>query len=345
MNLLSLTKRLILSSIVGISTILLSCASVYAQETFPFEHVELTKKDVTFVSNGIKLAGTLFAPGNHTSKPLPVVVIAHPFNSVKEQSPTNYAKRLAARGYAALVFDAAYQGASEGTPRYLEDPWQRTEDIKAAVTYLTTRDDISANKIGVLGICGAGGYVVFAAQTDHRIKAVATVSGVDIGSFFREGLDGKQSPAVLQGMLDTAAQLRTDEAKGAQPNLEHAVLNTKEEADAPGTPTMFREGYEYYRTARGQHPRSPNLWVFRSVDMLAQFDSTAQIELISPRPLLMIAGSKANTLHFSEEAIARAKAPKELFIIDGATHFDLYDKAKYVDPAVEKLNSFFKKYL
>lgn len=303
------------------------------------------KTDITFPSNGIALAGTLFTPDSHAGEPLPAIVIAHPFGSVKEQSPTNYASRLAERGFAALVFDAAYQGASAGTPRYLEDPWQRTEDVKAAVTYLTTRDDIAPERIGVLGICGAGGYVVFAAQTDHRIKAVATVSSVDIGRFFRGGLDGKQPPEVLQSMLDTAGRLRTAEAKGADPHLEHCVLDTREEAEAEGTPVMFCEGYEFYRTERGQHPRSTNHWIFRCIDMLAQFDSYALIELIAPRPLLMIAGSKAETLHFSEGAIARAKEPKELFIIDGATHFDLYDKPEYVDPAVDRLTDFFGRHL
>ncbi|MFE3145648.1 alpha/beta hydrolase [Streptomyces sp. NPDC059218] len=147
---------------------------------------------VTFPSAGLKLAGILFTPDDRTGAPLPTVVVSHPGGGVKEQTASIYAERLASEGFAALVFDAAHQGDSEGTPRGLENPFQRAEDIRAAVTYLTTRDDIDPSRIGALGICASGGYVPFAAQTDHRIKAVATVSAVDVRSLLVAGLGRTQ---------------------------------------------------------------------------------------------------------------------------------------------------------
>ncbi|MGW4350032.1 alpha/beta hydrolase [Streptomyces sp. NPDC004690] len=296
------------------------------------------KKNVAFPSAGLSLAGILYTPDSHTGAPLPAVVVSHPAGGVKEQTASIYAERLAREGYAALVFDAAYQGESEGTPRGLENPFQRAEDVRAAVTYLTTRDDIDPARIGALGICASGGYVPFAAQTDHRIKAVATVSGADVGDLFRRGLGRTQGPEVLQGLLDQAGALRTAEAKGEAPTMQNWVPESPE-----GMPegSLYREGSEYYYTERGHHCRSNTGWVLRSIDQIAQYDSYAMVRLISPRPLLMIIGSEADTGYFSREAIEQADEPKELFVIDGATHVDLYDKDEYVTPALAKLTAFF----
>ncbi|MEV0685540.1 alpha/beta hydrolase [Nocardia sp. NPDC050378] len=299
------------------------------------------RTSVTFPSNGLRLAGILFTPDNRGGERLPAVVVSHPGGGVKEQTASIYAKRLAEKGYAALVFDAAYQGESEGEPRFLEDPFQRSEDVKSAVTFLTTRDDIDPARIGALGICASGGYVPFAAQTDHRIKAVATVSGLDIGDYLSNGLGRTQDPSVLQEMLDAAGALRTAEAQGAEPNYQIWAPPSAEGLE--GAPDLFRDAHDYYRTPRGQHERSENKWPLQSIDRIAQFDAYAKIAMISPRPLLMIVGSKADTAYFSEEAIAKAAEPKELFVVDGATHVDLYDLDEYVTPAVDKLDEFFGK--
>lgn len=303
----------------------------------------IMKKDVTFDSAGLKLAGNLYLPDAPKGAKLPAIVVGHPGSAVKEQSPALYAERLARAGYIALTFDAAYQGESEGLPRGLEDPAHRVEDIKAAVSYLTTRDDVDAERIGVLGICASGGYAVTAAATDHRIKALATVSGVDIGRMFREGHDGKQDPAILQAMLDGAATARTAAARGEEMGSFPIFPASEEQARAAGQYVF--EGWDYYCTARGQHPRSAKTFTWNSVDRLASFDGFRFIDLIAPRPLLMIVGEKADTAYQVPYAFEKAREPKELFWVEGASHVDLYDRAQYVPGVVAKLVDFFGKYL
>jgi fermentation-respiration switch protein FrsA (DUF1100 family) len=287
--------------------------------------VDKMPQKVEFQSKGIAVAGNLFALPSDTARgKRAAIVVAHPFGGVKEQTAGLYAKLLAEHGFIALTFDAAYQGESGGEPRYLEDPYQRAEDVKSAVTYLTTLDEVDPERIGALGICASGGYVPFAAQTDRRIKAVATISAADTGRLFREGLGGGQSREDLIKALEQASLNRTLEAKGQKPHLDHIVPNTMEEIPQ-GMPTLYAEGTNYYRTSRAQHPDSVNWYITRSLDALATYSSYAFVDLISPHPLLMIAGSEADTLYFSRDAIAAAKEPKELFLVSGKTHIDLYD--------------------
>lgn len=302
------------------------------------------KTNVTFSSGGLAVAGILFTPDGHAGHRSPAVVVSHPGGGVKEQTASVYAERLARAGVAALVFDAAYQGESAGEPRGLENPFQRAEDVKSAVSFLTTRDDLDPDRIGALGICASGGFVPYAAQTDHRIRAVATVSAVDLGHAFREGLGRTQRPEVLQALLDQAGAARTAEARGEAPWLVPWIPAGEEELPADAT-RQVRETWEYYRTPRGHHPRAVQGWVLRSIDQIAQYDSYAMIGRISPRPLLMIIGSEAESGYVSREAIERAAEPKELFVIDGATHVDLYDKDEYVTPAVARLAAFFGEHM
>jgi uncharacterized protein len=300
------------------------------------------RTNVTFPSAGLNLAGHLYTP-DHAEGPRPAIVVGHPMSGVKEQTAGLYAEQLARAGFVALAFDAAYQGESEGTPHLLEDPAHRSEDIKAAVTFLSRREDVDRERIGALGICASGGYVAPAAATDHRIKAVATVSAVDTGDLFRNGIGRTQDPAILQAMLDAAGAARTEEAAGAASRLAQIHPDTEEQARALGQHTY--DGWEYYRTARGGHPRSENFFVLRSIDLIAQFNAFETIELIAPRPLLMIVGTEAATAYLSQEAIGRAREPKELYRIDGATHVDLYDKQQYVSAAIAKLTDFFGAHL
>ncbi|MEU8935155.1 alpha/beta hydrolase [Streptomyces sp. NPDC048409] len=294
------------------------------------------RTDVTFTSAGITLAGHLYTPDTAAGAPLAAVVVGHPGSGVKEQTAGAYAQQLAGAGFAALAFDAAYQGESGGSPRGVEDPAQRVEDFKAAVSYLTTRPDIDSERIGALGICASGGYVIPAAATDHRIRAVATVSAVDLGLNFRVGPDGTQDPAVLQNLLDAAAAARTTEA-ASEPIAMMPLRTTQEEARAGGR--YAYEGWEYYSTDRGRHPRQADAFTFSSIDKIVTFDAFHAIDLIAPRPLLMVAGNEAATAWMSEAAVKKADEPKELHWVAGASHLDLYDR--YVPQVALKLASFF----
>jgi len=302
------------------------------------------RTDVTFRSAGLRLAGHLYTPGGEADGPRPAVVVGHPGSGVKEQTAGLYARRLAEQGFVTLAFDAAHQGESEGTPRDLEDPAHRVEDVKAAVSYLTTRDDVDPDRIGALGICASGGYVLSAAATDHRIKAVGTVSAVDIARQFRLGADGAQDPAVIQGMLDAAAVARTAEARGEGVQSFPLFPDTAERARALGGRHGV-EGFAYYCTDRARHPRSAKFLTWSSIDRLAFFDAFRFVDLIAPRPLLMIVGRAAVTSWMSVEVFQNARGPKELHWIEGASHVDLYDQEQYVGPAVAKLADFFGTHL
>lgn len=305
----------------------------------------IMKRNATFQSNGLKIAAHLYIPDDYRGcEKRAAIVVSHPFGGVKEQTAGLYAQKLSEQGFVTLAFDASYQGESEGAPRFLEDPFARAEDIRSAVTFLTTLDEVDPMRIGALGICASGGYVPYTAQTERRIKAVATVSGADMGLLFREGLGGGTSKAALDAMLEAAGQDRTEQAKGNPPRLDHIVPNSPDEIP-DGTPALYREGCDYYRTPRAQHPNSQNKFVFSGIDKIAAYSSYDHVDLISPHPLLMIAGTEADTRYFSEMAIEKAEEPKELFLIEGATHIDLYDKPQYVDPAVIKMTSFFRQHL
>ncbi|GIF69470.1 hypothetical protein Ais01nite_75050 [Asanoa ishikariensis] len=292
---------------------------------------------MTFQSAGIVIAGHLYTPTGETSHTRAGIVVGHPASGVKEQAAAAYAVRLAEAGFVALTFDAAYQGASGGEPRGVEDPAQRTEDLKAAVSFLTTRAEVDPERIGALGICASGGYVIPAAAADHRIQAVATVSAADIGRQFRVGADGAQDPAVIQGLLDAAAEARTAEAAGAAPRTFDLFPETEEQARSAGQHVF--EGWEYYRTDRAQHPASAKQFTVSSIDRIATFDPFTHIALIAPRPLLMVVGTRAVTAWMSQHAFENAGTPKRLHWIEGASHVDLYDR--YVPQAAAELAAFF----
>lgn len=301
---------------------------------------------VSFPSFELKIIGELYAPADGSpDRQGAAVVVSHPMTGVKEQTAADYARSLSKEGFYALTFDAGYQGESSGNPRGLEDPHQRVEDNKAAVTYLTTlKGKVDPERIGVLGICASGGYSSYAAQSDTRIKALATVSAACVGRMTRNGgvhKHNRESPEAISQALKAAGDWRTSQAnqpeKDAPPMFEVDPAKIPDNADS-----FFKEAAQYYGTKRGHHERSDQKVPLQSYDLMVSYDSFNFQHLISPRPLLMIAGSEAQTLHYSEEAIENAMGPKELVTVKGKNHFDLYDDLSETGP---KLVDFFGKSL
>jgi hypothetical protein len=293
---------------------------------------------------GTPIVANFFRPAGFDAKrKCAAIVVTHPFGGVKEQTAGLYALRLAEQGFLTLAYDASYQGESGGEPRLMEVPAQRLDDISCAIDFLVGHPQVDPERIGSLGICAGGGYALCNAATELRAKAVAAVSTFNLGEARREGM-GTISFEERMRRLKDAGEARSREARGEPVRLVPVVPDSPA-GFTESTPPLYREGYEYYRTERAQHPNSPNRYMFSSLPLQMAFFPFAQLDTISPRPLLVIAGSKADTLFWSREVYEKAKEPKELHIIDGATHIDMYDRALFVAPAVEKLAEFFGRHL
>jgi fermentation-respiration switch protein FrsA (DUF1100 family) len=293
---------------------------------------------------GTNIVANLFKPpGFDQSKKYPAIVVTHPFGGVKEQTAGLYAQHLAEEGFISMAYDASYQGESGGAPRLMEGPAQRLDDISCAIDYLVQQPQVDPDRIGSLGICAGGGYAMCNATTELRVKAVATVSMFNLGDARRRAM-GRLSYEERIKRLKDAGEQRSKEARGEPVRLVQVSPDSPTEF-TESTPVLYREGYEYYMTPRGKHPNSPNRYMFSSLPLQMAFFPFDQVETISPRPILMVVGGKADTKFWSDEVYAKAGDPKELFIVDGATHIDMYDKPQFVAPAVAKLKDFFNKYL
>ncbi|WP_320150311.1 alpha/beta hydrolase [uncultured Tolumonas sp.] len=302
-------------------------------------------KSISFSNRDINIVGHLHLPeGFQEDKKYPALVGIHPAGGVKEQTIGLYAKRLAAHGFVVVVYDSSYQGESGGEPRLLEDPSTRVEDARCAADFLATLPYVDVDQMGVFGVCAGGGYAIAAAQIERRFKVIAGISATPMGEAARTFF-GKQIPdAELIKTLESVSVQRSSEANGGQVIYVPFVPERLEDIDE-NTPTMLREGYEYYRTARGQHPNAKGRFLFTSLDKMLAFSCFNLIPNLLTQPMLLIVGSNADTKVYSEQAYALSEGPKELFEIGGATHIALYDKPEYVDQAVTKLVSFFGTHL
>lgn len=299
-------------------------------------------KSVKFKNRTWDVAGNLLLPeGFDEKKKYAAVVCVHPGSSVKEQTAGIYGRKLADQGFVALVFDASFQGESGGEPRYIEDPATRVEDVRCAVDYLTTLGFVDAERIGVLGVCAGGGYAVNTAMTEHRIKAVGTVVGANIGALYRE------NDAIAT--LEAVGKQRTAEARGAEPLVTTWIPNSVEEREKAGLGDVdLVEAVKYYRTPRGQHPNACNKLRFTSLAAVLAFDAFHLVETLLTQPLQIVVGSVPGAFgsyKHGHELFERATCEKDLHVIEGACHYDLYDKPEYVDQAVAKLVPFYKKHL
>ncbi|MCP1647944.1 alpha/beta hydrolase [Pseudomonas nitroreducens] len=300
------------------------------------QHVRIQTLD----GHGITLAADLHLPaGFDQNKQYPTIVVAHPGGGVKEQASGLYARKLAEQGFLAIAFDASFQGESTGMPRQLENPYIRTEDISAVIDYLTTLAYVDANRIGAMGICAGAGYTANAAINDHRIKAVGTVSAVNIGQMFRNGWENTVKDAEALPYIEHGSQARTQDAQGKE--LATLPLAPMREEDAPNE--ELREAWEYYHTPRCEHPNAPGFMTARSLPQIITYDAYHKAEAFLTQPLQIVAGTQAGSKWMSDDLLARAASgDKHMHLIEGANHMSLYDKQPYVDEAVSVLAGFFQ---
>lgn len=292
---------------------------------------------------GVSIAAVLCLPeGFDQGKKYPAVVVAHPGGGVKEQTAGLYAKKLAENGLVAIAFDASYQGESTGEPRQLENPYIRTEDISAVIDYLTTLPYIDHDKIGAMGICAGGGYTVNAAINDRRIKAVGTVSAVNIGQMFRNGWENTVKDADATPLLELGSGSRTSDAGKAE--LATLPLAPMRKEDAPNK--ELEEAWEYYHTPRCEHPNAPGFMTARSLNQIITYDAYHKAEAFLTQPLQIVAGKVAGSKWMSDDLFNRAASKDKSFhVVEGANHMSLYDVPKYVDEAVSVLSPFFQRTL
>ena len=282
------------------------------------------------------MSGLLFVPPNmDKTKKYPALAVAHPFGGVKEQTAGIYARKMAEKGYVTLAFDASHQGESGGYPRDTENPAERMEDIRCAVDYLTTLPIVDEDRIGLLGVCAGGSYVMAVAPTEMRAKAVASVSLWDLRLTAREGWPARGYDRT--GVLVEIGKQRTAEARGLTIRRDDGIPKKVPE----GAPEIIKESYDYYRTPRAQHHTSRSVFVFTDFARLMDFNYYAYIEEIAPRPILFIVGTEAATKFMSKAGFDKAAEPKKWLEVPGATHHSLYDNEAQVGEAVVKLEEFF----
>ena len=302
---------------------------------------------VAYMVNGLKIAANVYTPAGYdalSNKKYPAVTVAHPNGGVKEQVAGAYAQILAENGYIAIAADASYQGASEGLPHDTDKPANRINDICAMVDFLTCFDGVDPDRIGALGICGGGGYTIGAAQIDKRIKAVATLSMFNSGRVRRNGFQDSQLDTI-QERLQQAAEARSLEYAGKEVRMSGGMPEMPDEMVAKLPFDLYRDGYYYYMVDYA-HPLASGRYTTSSLMELMAWDAEDRMDLIH-QPLLMMAGSAADTLYMTEAAFAKATGTenKELFLIEGATHIKTYFEPEYVSKASTKMIEFFGKNL
>lgn len=306
---------------------------------------------VEYELKGLGIAANVYTPASYDpGRKYPAVVVAHPNGGVKEQVAGLFAQRLAEQGYIAIAMDAAYQGASGGEPRNTDRPQFRTEDIHGAADFITRYAGVDAERLGLLGICGGGGYALAAAKADKRFRSVATLSMFNSGRVRRNGFADSQLNTIA-ARLRQASSARAQEVAGGKILYVGGGPAQTDEQIAALPFEMYREGVVYYERTHahpnsGAAPNSGGTYTVSSLMDLMRWDATDQIELID-QPLLMMAGSKADSLYMTEEAFAKAigTSDKELYKVEGATAIGTYWVPEHVDAEMGKLTQFFARTL
>jgi fermentation-respiration switch protein FrsA (DUF1100 family) len=310
-------------------------------KTFP-RSAKVDHQKVTFSNRyGLSLAGDLYLPKGRADGRLAALAISGPFGAVKEQSSGLYAQTMAERGFVTLAFDPSYTGESGGEPRNVASPDINTEDFSAAVDFLGLQPFVDRERIGIIGICGWGGMALNAVAVDKRVKAVATSTMYDMTRLMSKGYNDSVTLEQRTHTLEQLSRQRWADAEKGKPAYQppYNVLHG-------GEAQFLVDYHDYYMTPRGYHPRavnSGNAWTMTTPLSFMNMPLLTYIREISPRPVLLIHGEKAHSRYFSETAYAAAAEPKELMIIPGANHTDLYDKADVIP--FDELDAFFRQHL
>lgn len=345
-------KRLLSVAVLGTAMCTMGVAAAYepfkpADANNFYKSQALNMQQVSFKSVfDTKIAGNLYLPKQlEANKKYSAIIVGHPMGAVKEQSANLYAQKMAEKGFITLSIDLPYWGESGGSARNAVDPTLYAEAFSAAADYLGTQSFINRDKIGVIGICGSGGFAISAAKIDPRLKAVATVSMYDMGAAVRNGLRHSTTLEQRKAMTEQAAEQRYNEFLGGKKAYTSGTVHEiTEKSNA-----IEKEFYDFYRTDRGMvtpkgaTPETTTHPTLTSFVKFMNFYPFNDIETISPRPLLFIAGENAHSIEFSEDAYKLAAEPKELYIVKGAGHVDLYDRVDLIP--FTRLGDFFHQYL
>jgi fermentation-respiration switch protein FrsA (DUF1100 family) len=323
-------------------------------KTFP-KSEKVDHQKVTFKNRyGITLAADMYKPKDRAGERLPALAVSGPFGAVKEQAAGLYAQTIAERGFVTLAFDPSYTGESEGEPRNVASPDINTEDFSAAVDFLGLQSFVSRSRIGALGICGYSGMALTAATSDSRIAAVATVSMYDMSRSIGRGYKDGYTKEQRRQVIDYISQQRWIDAENGKYSLGYHEVPFDEKGNIvkgqrilpdvlPEKPNpVVVAFFNYYKTPRGFHARGINSTTARTATTPMPFFSFpmyANIDMISPRPILLVAGENAHSRYYSEDVYKAASEPKELMIVPGADHVDLYDRMDKIP--FEKLTQFF----
>ena len=308
---------------------------------------KVTVQKVTFRNQyQMMVAGNLFIPKSlDRNARNPAIVVGHPMGAVKEQSANLYATKMAEQGFVTLSLDLSFWGESDGQPRNAVSPDIYAEGFSAAVDFLGTQPFVDRNRIGAIGVCGSGSYVISAAKIDPRMKAIATVNMYDMGAANRNALKHSQTLDQRKQIIAEAAEQRYVEFTGGATKYTSGTVHELKESTHPSQ----REFFDFYRTPRGEFtPKgsSPQLTTHPTLTgnvKFMNFYPFNDIETISPRPMLFITGESAHSREFSEDAYRLAGEPKELFVVPGAGHVDLYDRVNLIP--WDKLTLFFRRHL
>ncbi|MDO4888066.1 MAG: alpha/beta hydrolase [Actinomycetaceae bacterium] len=275
---------------------------------------------------GIEIAGDLYQPKDlDESTAHPAVVIGPPHSAVKEQAPGVYANALAQRGFVALAFDPSFNGESGGKARRVTSPEIFAEDFSAGVDFLGSLPYVDRRRIGVIGICGSGGFALSAARVDTRIRAVVTSAMYDISGVSRDGWQNTMTDTERRERVEALSEQRWKDVDAGAAEVIRYFPEEPADAVPEGLDPIASEFFEFYGTTRGRHPRAAGGFTTTSWQAHINFGALRHLEDIAPRPILLVTGDRAHSRYFSDEVYEQAPGPKELIVVEGARHIDLYD--------------------